>query len=262
MVNRSGLLAWRRVGGALAALLLCPAALAAEWSSTELHLQYGRLDVPSFAGGGRAVHTIYTLQHASGWKYGDTFFFVDALDSRESGFQDFDAYSEAYANLSFGKMRGRPIAFGPVADLGLIGGVNWAADANLRRVAAGARLGLDLEGFAFANLNVMALVDHSEGIASGRAPSQDGTFVVDFSFARPFKIGAADFSIEGNIEYTGESTNELGGTVESWILAQPQLQWHLNERLAIGIEYQFWMNKLGDGSTDENTVQVLLVWEF
>ena len=31
---------------------------------------------------------------------------------------------------------------------------------------------------------------------------------------------------------------------------------------ALCVEYQFWMNKLGDGSTDENTVQALRVWEF
>ena len=251
----------RRIGLAMAALL-CPAALTAEWSSTELHLQYGRLEVPSFAGGGSADHLIYTLQHASGWKYGDTFFFVDVLDSHEPGFQDFDAYGEAYANLSLDKISGTPIVLGPVSDVGLIGGINWAADANVRKVAAGLRLALDLPGFAFANLDTMALIDHSEGIASAGAPSEDNTFLVDFNFARPFKIGEASFTIEGHIEYVGQRTNELGGKVEPWLLAQPQLQWHVNERIAIGIEYQLWMNKLGDASTDENTVQALLVWEF
>ena len=31
--------------------------------------------------------------------------------------------------------------------------------------------------------------------------------------------------------------------------------------LFAGIEYQYWMNKLG-GSTDENAVQALLVWRL
>ena len=247
---------------ALAMLLVPTAAQAAEWSSTELHLQAGRLDVPSFAGGGSAAHLIYTLQHASRWKYGNLFFFFDVQDSQESGFQDFDGYGEGYAILSLGKVSGEPIAFGPVSDIGLIGGVNWSVDAKVRKYAAGVRLALDLPGFAFANLDVTALLDGSEGIASGGAPSQDDTIVVDFNFARPFQLGGADFSIEGHIEYAGERTNELGGKVESWILAQPQLQWHVSERMAVGIEYQFWMNKLGDGSTDESAVQALFVWEF
>ena len=253
---------WRRRGCAFAALLLCMAVDAAEWSNTELHLQVGRLDVPTFANGGRANHVIYTLQHASGWKYGDTFFFVDVLDSQESGSQDFDVYGEIYANLSLGKMGGQPVAFGPVSDVGLIGGGNWSADAKVRKYAAGIRFAFGLDGFAFANLDMMALVDRSEGIASGGAPSEDDTVLVDFNFARPFTIGAAEFSVEGHIEYVGERSNELGGKVESWILAQPQLQWHVTERIAIGIEYQFWMNKLGDASTDESAIQALLVWSL
>jgi len=205
---------------------------------------------------------IYTLQHASGWKYGDNFFFVDVVDSRQPGSPDIDFYSEAYANLSLGKITGGRVGAGLVSAVGLIGGFNWAADANVRKYVAGIRLALDLEGFAFANLDIAALVDDSEGFASGGAPAEDNTVLVDFNFARPFKIGNADFSIEGHIEYVGERTNEFGGTVESWILAQPQLQWHLNDRIALGIEYQLWMNKLGDRNTDENTVQALLVWEF
>ena len=102
----------------------------------------------------------------------------------------------------------------------------------------------------------------AKGIASGGAPSQDDTIAVDFNFARPFEIGGAEFSIEGHIEYIGARTDELGGNVKPWLLAQPQLQWHVSERIAIGIEYQLWINKLGDGSTDESAVQALLVWEF
>ena len=244
------------------ALLWCGSGQAAEWSNTEVQLQIGNLDVPSFAGGGTADHMIYTLQHASGWKYGDNFFFVDVLDSNQPGFQDFDLYSELYANFSLGKISGKDISAGPVSDVGLIGGFNWAADANVRKYVVGIRLALDLDGFAFANLDFAALIDDSEGLASGGAPAEDNTVLVDFNFGRPFKIGEADFSIEGHIEYVGERTNEFGSAVESWILAQPQLQWHVNDRIALGIEYQFWRNKLGDGATDENTVQALLVWEF
>ncbi|MDE0712800.1 MAG: hypothetical protein OXH60_11785 [Rhodospirillales bacterium] len=244
------------------ALLSCASAQATDWSNTELHLQIGNLDVPSFAGGGSAEHVTYTLQHASGWKYGDNFFFVDVVDSRQPGASDVDLYSEAYANFSLGKITGGRVGAGPVADIGLIGGFNWAADAKVRKYVAGVRLALGLEGFAFANLDLAALIDGSEGVVSGGAPAEDDTILIDFNFARPFRVGTADFSIEGHIEYVGERTNELGGTVGSWILAQPQLQWHLTDRIAIGIEYQFWMNKLGDRHTDENAVQALFVWEL
>ncbi len=92
-----------RLGLAVLGPFACASAQAADWSDTEFHLQIGNLDAPAFAGGGSARHMIYTLQHASGWTYGDNFFFVDIVDSRQPGAPDMDFYSEAYANLSLGK---------------------------------------------------------------------------------------------------------------------------------------------------------------
>ena len=82
------------------ALLLSQPLPAAEWSTTEAHLAYGNLDITMFAGGGDSDHFIYTLQHASGWKNGDNFFFIDFLDAQDPGFQDFDIYGEWYSNFS------------------------------------------------------------------------------------------------------------------------------------------------------------------
>lgn len=69
--------------GLLAALLvyLCCGmqVSAADWSTTELQYQYGNLKKP-FQGGGSDANTggtpVLTFQHASGGKYGDTFFLI------------------------------------------------------------------------------------------------------------------------------------------------------------------------------------------
>ncbi|MCP4003313.1 MAG: nucleoside-binding protein, partial [bacterium] len=103
MSNRSCLLA------ALACALMFVAAQPAEaatWSNTELHLQYGSLDTPSFAGGGDKDTLIFTFQHASGWKYGDNFLFFDVLSSEDGGFNDNDTYGEWYSYVSFRKVAG------------------------------------------------------------------------------------------------------------------------------------------------------------
>ena len=113
---------------------------AAEPIITEAHLAYGALDIPTFAGGGDARFLTYTLQHASGWKYGDNFFFIDVLDSQEPGFQDFDMYAEWYANFSVGKMTQRTVGGGIISDVGLIWGYNWASDAGVKKYLPGVRL--------------------------------------------------------------------------------------------------------------------------
>lgn len=35
-----------------------------------------------------------------------------------------------------------------------------------------------------------------------------------------------------------------------------------SEKLFIGIEWQIWINKLGEDNTDENAIQALIVWRL
>lgn len=263
-MNRFGLLA-------LACLSACSPVFAADWSTTELQLQLGKLDAPSFAaGGGEADTRIVTLQHADGWKYGDNFFFVDYLDDdRNDGFNDKDFYGELYCNFSLGKITGNDLSVGPWKDFGVVLGVNAGADADVLKYLPGVRLVWDAPGFKFLQTDITAYIDDSEGIPGGGAPSEDDSYMVDFSWAFPFSIGEHAFSIEGHAEYIGERDNQFGQTVEDWILAQPQFRYDLGKTmfgrentLFVGIEYQYWHNKLGDKDTDESAVQALVVWQM
>jgi len=241
-------------------MLAAPPASAAIWTNTELHIQYGTLDVPSFAGGGEKDTTIFTFQSASGWKYGDNFFFFDVISSENGGFNDTDTYGEWYSYFSPRKMSGKGEMSGKLKDVRLIAGFNWDPDADVVKYLPGIGLSWNIKGFAFLNTDFTMYIDDSVGIAGGGgAPSEDDTFMVDVNWARP--IGKKG-SIEGHAEYIGERTNEFGGKVEAWILAQPQFRYFVSESVAIGIEYQYWMNKLGDADTDESAAQALLVWKF
>jgi nucleoside-specific outer membrane channel protein Tsx len=250
------------------AVVLCALAMvvqpasAAIWSNTELHLQFGNLDIPSFAGGGDRSTTIFTLQHASGWKYGDNFFFFDVIStSGDAGFNNTDTYGEWYSYFSLRKLAGKEEMKGALKDVRFIAGFNWAPDADVIKYLPGLGLSWNVPGFAFLNTDFTMYIDDSVGIVpgGGGAPSEDDTFMIDVNWARP--IGSK-WSVEGHAEYIGSRTNEFGGPVEAWILAQPQVRYFVSPNLAIGIEYQYWENKLGDAATDESTVQALLVWKF
>jgi hypothetical protein len=63
--------------------------------------------------------------------------------------------------------------------------------------------------------------------------------------------------------------NQLGDTAHSWFLAQPQLKLDVGKVFAnkpdtvfAGIKWQYWQNKLGDKTTDENVIMALLVWRL
>ncbi len=249
---------------------------AADWSVTEVQFQFGKLDVPTFATGGRTGVTqntaILTLQHASGWSWGDVFFFVDFLDAvsnEQFPFNNKDAYGEIYPNFSSSKILGIDYGDGLLRDVGIITGLNYGADPNVLKFLPGVRLAWNIPGFAFLNTDIMAYIDFSEGAGSGGAPEETDSWIVDVNWAYPFEIGGQKFSVEGHAEYIDDRENEFGGKVHSWILAQPQFRWDLGhalfgtaDKVFVGTELQWWNNKLGDSRTDEFAAQALAVWRF
>lgn len=246
------------------------AAAAALWTSTELHLQHGRLDAPGFAGGATETTTILTFQHASGWQYADLFLFVDRIDdSSGDGFNDHDNYGELYVGFPLARILGRSIESGPIRDVGPVLGLNIADDAKVRKLLPGVRLYWNAPGFAFLTTDITAYIDDSRGVAHGGAPKESDSWMFDVAWAYPFDIGAQSFSIEGHAEYIDGRRNEFGGAVSSWVLAQPQFRWDAGKaffgqagRFYLGIEWQYWRNKLGDPGTDESAVQGLAVLHF
>lgn len=241
-----------------------------DWSVNELQYQYGDLDTPEFAGGGSANTHIITFQHASGWKFGDNFLFIDHLkDNNSDSFNNNDWYGELYTNLSLTKVTGQNFSYGMIKDMGLLFGVNIGYDPKVYKYLPGLRLSWDIPGFKFLNTDFTAYIDDNAGIDDGGAPEESDSFMVDVNGAYPFSFGKHDFSIEGHTEYIGERTNELGFDVSDWFFSQIQFRYDLgkqifniNNHLFIGIEWQLWINKLGDENTDENAVQALAVWRF
>ena len=265
---------------ALTAALSAPMASAEIWSNTEVQIQaLGELE--RVGTGGTADTTIITFQHAGGWEYGDNFFFMDYSrysvnnDANVPVSDSSELYGEWYSNFSLGAITGNDLSFGPVKDIGIVAGFNFAPEVNSAWVLPGVRFALDLPGFAFAQIDVTGYIHQGGGSADSpvfTVVDEDSSFMVDFSWAYPFKIGSTSWSIEGHLEYIdGRSqVNNFGTTeLESWILFQPQIRLDLGEvlgqkaqRLFVGIEYQYWKNKLGEKGTDDNAAQLLAVWRF
>jgi nucleoside-specific outer membrane channel protein Tsx len=233
-----------------------------KWTTTEIHYQYGNNFERAFSAENNQQASVYTLQHSNGWKYGDNFFFVDVTDAEDTGA---DIYSEIYSNFSLGKILDEEISFGPINDIGVIAGINYAKDPKVIKYLPGLRLSWNIPQFAFLNTDITAYIDDSQGVNSGGAPTESNSYMVDVNWALPFSVGRHDFSLEGHVEYIDSRSNEFGGKVKSHILGQPQLRYDLGKTLFnkagflfTGLEYQFWINKLG-GDKDEHVVQALVV---
>ena len=252
----------REAARALSLLLVAPALAMAQ---TEFHYQYGTLANP-FSGKRAATH-ILTFQQASSWSHGDSFFFIDFLDDRGAdGFNEKNFYGEWYPTLSLGELAGRTVGTGRVRDLALIAGVNFDGDADVFKWSPGVRLSWDLPGFAFFNTDLTALLDASSGVERGGAPKTSDTLVFDVNWGAAFDLGGQSFWFSGHAEYLGAGTDELGDPVRAWILAQPHLGWDVGKALTgspnqlfVGLEYQYWWNKLGEDSGD-NAAHLWVMW--
>lgn len=242
----------------------------ATWQNTEIHYQVGKLDNPFSKT--QTKTEIITLQHASGWKYGDNFFFVDFIDDgNNDGFGDSDVHGEVYINFSSKKVLGYGDKFfvSPLQDIGLTLGYDFTADVNSKKLIPGIRLDWNVPRFTFLNTLIGLYSDHSGGVASGGAPTEDDSIIVDLSYKRPFHINSQSFSVEGHLEWIGDRDTETGGKNSWWVLSQMQLRYDIgkavlkkNDKLFVGIEWQYWKNKLGVRNEDENAVQFLSVWSF
>lgn len=254
------------IGTALLATTFAISSQAEIWSSTEVHYSSGDLLNP-FSKQEESTQII-TLQHAGGHKYGDNFFFIDHSRIKDS---KTEFYGEWYSNFSLGAITGDDISFGMVKDVGLIAGFNFATSINNMWLLPGVRLALDLPGFAFANLDITG---YNNVTTVKGANEEESSYMLDFNWAYPFKMGGGSWSIEGHAEYIAErdEVNTSGvkqSTKENWILIQPQLRFDLGEALGneagnffVGLEYQYWKNKLGKKDQNESTVQLQTVWNF
>ena len=246
-----------------------PASAGAQWSTTEAHYQVGRAlsnrDHRAVAPG---TQHILTLQHASGWSRGENFFFFDMSCCSGAGGADRDVYAEWYSSINLAQ-----VSAGPVGGLALIGGINWGAQAKVVKLTPGARLVLDLPGFAFANLDYLYVVSRNAGLGSGGAPDEGNSHIVDFNWALPFAIGSASFSLEGHGEWQSSRDVEDGDggwrKAPHWILLQPQLRWDLGksvsgnaDRIFVGTEFHVWLNKFGADGINEIIPQALVVFRF
>jgi len=231
-------------------LILATAATAAQWSTTSVSGLYGTDHKLS----AKSEQTIITLEHASGWSYGDNFFFFDATQPFDHGT---DIYGEWHPRLSAGKIFEKDLSFGFVKDVLLASEINFGNDVRIYFYGVG--FDLDLPKFAFFSVNFFIRDDAN--IAG------ESTYQISPSWNLPFSIGNANLEFGGFVDIAGEE-----GSAKANILAQPQLLldlghfWGHDRSVYAGVEWQYWNKKYGvDVSgvdSEENFAQLMVKWVF
>jgi nucleoside-specific outer membrane channel protein Tsx len=229
--------------------LTAGAAGAADWSSTNVQVLYGdgfKVQPPE-------ARTIITLEHASGWTYGDNFFFFDVTEPFAN---DTSLYGEWHPRFSFNKIFKKEMGQGFFRDVLLAtelnvenNGLPW------RAYLYGVGFDFNIPHFQFFALNLFVRDD--------KMIRDDSTFQISPSWNLPFTLGQTNWEFRGFVDFAGAE-----GEGEAQTLAQPQLLVNLGSlfkqpgTLWVGVEYQYWKNKYGIDGVDENFVQLMGRWDF
>jgi len=223
------------------------------WSDFSLSYLYG--SHYSTVYGGEDDRTYITVEHASGHSWGDNFLFIDRQMDHGTGAdddEDSSYYGELSPRLSFGKISGADLSFGPISDVLLAS--TWEAGDGFDNLLYGLGFDLDIPGFRYFNVNLYKvnndLVDDDEQLT--------------LTWAYPFSVASQDFLIDGFLDWSSAADDH-----KSEMNFTPQIKWNagklmgLESPLYVGMEYAYWNNKYGNSDgKDERSASLLVKWHF
>jgi hypothetical protein len=220
---------------------------AATYSSTKVELLYGQ-DFARGINGADADEATFTLANATGFTWGDSFFFADVGrvdESKKTG----GTHLEFSTRYRFWQPENAGLIQGAYA----IVQADMSSNAFVQQVVPmfGASLDWSVPGFNFVKTHLQYRDD----------PSKDGSSMqVNFVWNKSFTLGDENFSFEGFVDWTQGEGEGFGS--ESNLLMQPQLVWLINKNIGVGIEYQYWKNRLGIKGRNESVPQLMVRWSF
>lgn len=226
------------------------------FSDTSLSLLSGtNFELP-----GNNISTL-TLEHVSGWKWGDLFLFFDALDYHSNPGTGGSWYGEFSPRFSLSKLGGLNFGEGGFINDLLISTTFERGKNGVEALLIGGAVDFNMPGFKFFKVNAYARKDTSRG-----AGFDDMQWTL--SWAYPVKAGSEKFMLDGFVDYV------VGwGPQETALHAVTQVKWDIGEKIGLGktvylgAEIDIWDNQFGVKDTpsldsDQIAVSALLKVHF
>ncbi len=243
--------------------LACAQANAADllqWQNNSLTVLYG----DNFKVNPEKQQTL-TFEHASGWSFGDVFFFVDTIHySDVSEGDDTTYYGEFSPRLSFGKLTGADLKAGPVTDV-LLAATYEFGEGDIKNYLIGPGFDLAIPGFDYFQVNLYRR--HTDSSVKG---DDEGLWQITPVWSYTLPVGNSDLVIDGFIDWVVGNEDNYRNNLHF----NPQIKYDLGKALSlsakqlyVGIEYDYWKNKYGIEDspafeTDQNTASLLVKLHF
>lgn len=235
-------------------------ALASTWSSTNVHHLYGFNFDPTLS---KEKHGTLTLEHASGFAYGDNFFFLDITHAIGDTNYASSLYGQWNPRFSLSRITGAGLSAGPIGDVLLTGELGYGSGGGLyqREYCGGVGFDLKIPGFAYFGLNFwLRDTPYREGV----------TYQISPYWGAPFSVAHLNFLFEGFLDFIGPE-GEAGkgaGKAEMALITQPRFLldlgsvWKKPGNLFVGTEVAVWWNTYGIEDKEEFVPQSMVKWVF
>ncbi|MFI8480772.1 outer membrane protein OmpK [Pseudomonas sp. NPDC078700] len=185
-----------------------------------------------------------SFEHASGWSFGDLFFFVDGItynSAERNGAGDASTfYGEFAPRLSFGKMFNTKLEFGPVKDVLLAMTYEFGED-DTESYLIGPGFDLAIPGFDYFQINTYLRT--TDGDRDG-----DNVWQITPVWSYTIPVGNSDILIDGYMDWVVDNDDSYHANLHF----NPQVKYDLGKALSwgekqlyVGIEYDYWKDKYG-----------------
>jgi hypothetical protein len=244
---------------AIAILALCFTRVSyAEVNSSNVSISYlagenYRDAITDKTGSGQVV----TIQHAAFYSWGKSFSFIDR-ELYTDDVNDDATFGKIQADYSLTGNKG--FTDSVVRDVYAAFMWEHAAKINLDNLLFGATVAWNVPGFIFLDTSVYYRDNGQDSFSN----ENDDNLQLSTAWLVPFNIAGAPFEFTGFIHASTETKDSAGDDVAYQIISQPQLKldlghfWNQDNKFFIGIEYNYWKNKLGKKGVDQSTPQLLL----
>lgn len=188
---------------------------------------------------GDSNRTVFTFEYAAAYNWGDSFLFIDRLQSDNGDKETYAEISPRFQISSYKNAAFENIYIATTAEVG----------ENFTHYLIGLGTKLNIPHFTFFNVNIY--YRNNDSVKNSQQ--------VTLNWAVP--IGA--LSYDGFIDYVPSS-----GSTNSSMNFTSQLKYdvakHLNLRtsLYLGFEYAYWRNKFGIEGVDEKNLNLLIKYHF
>ncbi len=188
--------------------------------------------------------TVATFEHLSIHSWGDIFLFVDRLKSDNGDYETYTEISPRITLVTFDNSFVKSLGLSATFELG----------EDFTNTLWGGAIDLNIPGFQHFALNFYRRVNEDD----------EDSYQLTPTWSIPFKLGKAEFLYDGftdwYIDHKG-SSDEINFT--SQLKYNAGRLFGIENKLYVGVEYVYWLNKFGIRKhADERNLNLLAKYHF